>query len=89
MLVRYFAAACAAAGVEEEHHDLPEGTALDGLIAALLAVDRRIERSSGNFSLAMIIGRSSFLRNGVALREHGAKLGTGDVVDVLPPFAGG
>jgi hypothetical protein len=44
-----FAAACAAAGVEEEHHDLPEGTALDGLIAALLAVDRRIERSSGNF----------------------------------------
>jgi len=49
MLVRYFSAACAAAGVEEEHHDLPEGTALDGLIAALLAVDRRIERSSGNF----------------------------------------
>jgi len=85
MLVRYFAAACAAPGVEEEHHDLPEGTALDGLIAAILAVDRRIERSTGNFSLAMIIDRSSFLRNG----DHGAKLSTGDVVDVLPPFAGG
>jgi molybdopterin converting factor small subunit len=37
----------------------------------------------------MIIDRSSFLRNGVALRDHGAKLSTGDVVDVLPPFAGG
>ena len=89
MLVRYFAAACAAAGVEEEHHDLPEGTTLDGLIAAILAVDRRVERSIGTFSLAMVIDRSSFLRNEVALRDHSAKLSTGDVVDVLPPFAGG
>ena len=89
MLVGYTAAACAAAGVEEEHHDLPEGTTLGGLIAAILAVDRRIEGSTGNFSLAMVVDRSSFLRNEVALRDHGAKLSTGDVVDVLPPFAGG
>jgi hypothetical protein len=27
--------------------------------------------------LAMITGRSGFLRNGVALRDHGAKLSTG------------
>lgn len=89
MLVRYFAAARAAAGVEEEHHDLPDDTTLDGLVAAILAVDRRVERSIGAFSLAVVIDRSSFLRNEVALRDHRAKLSTGDVVDVLPPFAGG
>lgn len=42
MLVRYFAAACAAAGVQEEHLDVPDGTTLDGLIAVMLTVDRGI-----------------------------------------------
>ncbi len=55
MLVRYFAAACAAAGVQEEHLDLPEGTTLEGLVAAMLAVERSVERSAGTHSLARII----------------------------------
>ena len=41
MLVRYFAAACAAAGVEEEDHPLPEGTSLETLLAAVLLVQAR------------------------------------------------
>lgn len=88
MLVRYFAAARAAAGVEEEHYDLPEGTGLDGLIAAVLAVERP-EPPAGTPPLARIISRSSFLRNEVAVRDRSAPLGADDVVDVLPPFAGG
>jgi molybdopterin converting factor small subunit len=90
MLVRYFAAACAAAGVEEEHLDVPDGTTLDGLIAVMLTVDRGIAGAAGSaLSLAEVITRSTFLRNEVALRDRGAALSAGDVVDVLPPFAGG
>jgi molybdopterin synthase sulfur carrier subunit len=88
VLVRYFAAARSAAGVEEEHHGLPEGTSLDGLITALLAVERP-EPPAGTPPLARIISRSSFLRNEVAVRDRSAALGADDVVDVLPPFAGG
>lgn len=88
MLVRYFAAARAAAGVEEERHDLPDGTSLDGLIAAVLAVERP-DPPAGTPPLGRIIQRSSFLRNEIAVRDHSAALGADDVVDVLPPFAGG
>jgi molybdopterin converting factor small subunit len=88
LLVRYFAAARAAAGAEEERHDLPDGTSLDGLIAAVLAVERP-EPPAGTPPLARIIQRSSFLRNEIAVRDHSATLGADDVVDVLPPFAGG
>lgn len=88
MLVRYFAAARAAAGVEEERHDLPDGTNLDGLISAVLAVERP-DPPAGTPPLARIIQRSSFLRNEVAVRDHAAALAADDVVDVLPPFAGG
>jgi len=88
LLVRYFAAARAAAGVEEEHHDLPDGTSLDGLIAAVLAVERP-EPPAGTPPLARIISRSSFLRNEIAVRDHSAALGADGVVDVLPQFAGG
>lgn len=88
MLLRYFAAARAAAGVEEEHHNLPEGTSLDGLITALLAVERP-EPPAGTPPLARIISRSSFLRNEVAVRDRSTALGADDVIDVLPPFAGG
>lgn len=87
MLVRYFAAACAAAGVEEEYLDVPDGTTLDGLIAVMLTADRGT--AGAGLSLAEVITRSTFLRNEVTLRDRGAALSAGDVVDVLPPFAGG
>ena len=40
MNVRYFAAARAAAGVEEEGFDLPAGATVADLLEAVLAVDR-------------------------------------------------
>ena len=88
MNVRYFAAARAAAGVEEERFDLPPGATVADLLRALLAVDRA-EPPLGAPPLQRILSRSSFLLNEVAVRDRTTVLKPGDVVDVLPPFAGG
>jgi molybdopterin converting factor small subunit len=88
LLVRYFAAACSAAGVEEEHHDLADGVTLNELLTAVLSIDRP-DPPAGTPPLARIIDRSSFLRNEVAVRHRGLSLGREDVIDILPPFAGG
>ena len=88
MQVRYFAAARAAAGFEEEKFDLPEGATVADLLGAVLAVERP-EPPAGTPPLARILARSSFLLNEVAVRDHATVLGADDVVDVLPPFAGG
>ena len=61
---------------------------LNELLTAILAVERR-EPPAGTPPLAGIIARSSFLRNEVAVRDLGLGLGREDVIDVLPPFAGG
>jgi molybdopterin synthase sulfur carrier subunit len=86
--VRYFAAARAAAGVDEEHFELADGATVASLVAAILAVARP-EPPAGTPPLARILSRSSFLLNEVAVRDDSAQLLPGDVVDVLPPFAGG
>jgi molybdopterin converting factor small subunit len=86
--VRYFAAARAAAGVEEEGFDLPPGATVADLLEAVLAVERA-EPPSGTPPLQRILSRSSYLLNEVAVRDRTAVLNPGDVVDVLPPFAGG
>jgi sulfur-carrier protein len=86
--VRYFAAARAAAGVEEEKFDLADGGTLGTLLEAILAVARP-EPPAGTPPLARVLSRSSFLLNEVAVRDRGAALKPDDVVDVLPPFAGG
>lgn len=88
MLVRFFAAACSAAGVEEERHDLADGVTLSDLLTAVLASDRP-EPPAGTPPLAGVVARSSFLRNEVAVRNLNVALGKEDVIDVLPPFAGG
>lgn len=88
MNVRYFAAARAAAGLEEERFDLPAGSTMADLLDAVLAVERA-EPPTGTPPLPRILARSSFLLNEVAVRDHGAVLAADDVVDVLPPFAGG
>lgn len=88
MNVRYFAAARAAAGAEEEQFHLPEGTTLEGVVAAIVAVERA-EPPAGTPPLPRILSRSSFLLNGVAARNPAVVVGPGDTVDVLPPFAGG
>lgn len=88
MLVRYFAAARAAAGFEEEKFDLPAGSTVADLLRVVAAVDRP-EPPAGTPPLQRLLSRSSFLLNEVAVRDQATVLGPDDVVDVLPPFAGG
>ena len=88
MLVRYFAAARAAAGFEEEKFQLPEDATVADLLAAIAAVERA-EPPAGTPPLPRLLSRSSFLLNEVAVRDQATVLGPDDVVDELPPFAGG
>ena len=78
--VRYFAAARAAAGMEEETLAVPEGTSVTDLVERL---------SARNPNLATVLQRCSFLCDGVAVRDRTEPLQTNQTVDVLPPFAGG
>jgi sulfur-carrier protein len=78
ILVRYFAGARAAAGVQEEKVVAPT---LDALLAAV--ADAHGDR------LARVLAGCSFLVDGLACRDRSAPLSPDAVVDVLPPFAGG
>jgi molybdopterin converting factor small subunit len=80
-LIRYWAAARAAAGVDEEPYD---AATLDEALAAATA------GRGGEFE--RVITRSSFLIDGapVGVRDHtSVELPDGGTVEVLPPFAGG
>jgi molybdopterin converting factor small subunit len=76
-MVRYFAAARAAAGVTEETLEAPTLEAL------------RKELAARNDRLARVVGVASFLVDGVSWRDAHAPLPAGCTVDILPPFAGG
>lgn len=78
--VRYFAAARAAAGLEDETIEVPVGTTLADLVDALKARDSQ---------LSTVLARCSYLRDGVAVRDMKSALTDAQTVDVLPPFAGG
>ncbi len=78
--VRYFAAARAAAGTEDESIDLEPGATVEDLVGRLSARDS---------ALARVLARCSYLCDGVAVRDMRTALGDGQTVDVLPPFAGG
>ena len=78
--VRYFAAACAAAGAEEEVVTAPPGVTVADVVAGL--ADR-------NADLARVLQRCSFLQDGIAVRDMASPLVSGQTLDVLPPFAGG
>jgi molybdopterin converting factor small subunit len=78
--VRYFAAARAAAGMAEETLELTAGTTMRDLAEKL---------SARGPELARVLSRCSYLRDGVAVRDHGIALQNAETVDVLPPFAGG
>ena len=78
--VRYFAAARAAAGMEEETLAVAAGTSVKDLVEHLGA------RSP---NLAAVLDRCSFLCDGIAVRNRAEPLTTNQTVDVLPPFAGG
>jgi molybdopterin converting factor small subunit len=78
--VRYFAAARAAAGNDEETIRLQPGSTVAELVEQL--TDR-------GGDLAKVLRRCSFLCDGVAVREPETVLQNAQTVDVLPPFAGG
>jgi molybdopterin synthase sulfur carrier subunit len=78
--VRFFAAARAAAGAETEAVSLPAGTTVAELVDQL---------SQRNAELAKVLRRCSFLCDGVAVRDAGVTLAAEQIIDVLPPFAGG
>lgn len=76
ILIRYFAAARQAVGLDEESLRLPEGTR----IADLMELPR--------FSAHAVFAGCSFLVNSTAAARE-TRLRRGDNLDVLPPFAGG
>jgi sulfur-carrier protein len=80
IVVRYFAAARAAAGTDEETLGIAPGSTVADLLAQLGARDP---------NLAKVLERCSFLCDGVAVRNRAETLRTNQTVDVLPPFAGG
>jgi molybdopterin converting factor small subunit len=78
VLVRYFAAARAAAGVSEEK---VAASSLDALLSV-------ISQAHGT-RMVTVLGRCSFLVDGLACHDRSMPLAADSVVDVLPPFAGG
>ena len=78
--VRFFAAARAAAGSETDSLTLGPGATVAELVSELCC------RSD---ELARVLQRCSFLCDGVAVRNRAIPLESGQIVDVLPPFAGG
>jgi molybdopterin synthase sulfur carrier subunit len=78
VIVRYYAAARAAAGVSEERIDAPT---LAAMRETLLA--RHDDR------YAKVLAASALRRDGLTLLDDSLVLTDTDVVEVLPPFAGG
>ncbi len=83
MTVRYWAAARAAAGVEADH---VEATTL----AEALEAVRRLRPEDRRFADVVAICSVLVGEVPVGARPHAeVGLGPGDVVELLPPFAGG
>ncbi|MHA7270034.1 MoaD/ThiS family protein [Arthrobacter sp. HLT1-20] len=93
MNVRFFAAAAAATGVEEQGVDLATLAGSEPFTLAdlseLLVANFPASASSHTPPLSELLTRCSYLLNEVATRDLGTELKPDDVVDVLPPFAGG
>lgn len=81
LTVRYFAAAKAAAGTQEEGVELPVGATVADAVGAL--------RAGHGAELDRVLDRCSFLLDEVAVRDRSTLLGDASTLDVLPPFAGG
>ena len=79
--IRYFAAARAAAGTAQEQIIVTGAPTIALLLAA--AVDRH------GPELAKVLARCSFLLDAIAVHDTDAPISDGQVLDILPPFAGG
>lgn len=82
--VRYFAAAAAGVGRTTDRRSYEAPVTIGSLLAD-------VERSatSADDRLGLVLGRCSFIVNGVTTRDRALQLADGDQLDVLPPFAGG
>ena len=78
--VRYFAAARAAVGYDDEIIGIAPGTTVGALVRSLGERDAE---------LGKVLSRCSYLCDGIAVRDLGLTLRDAQTVDVLPPFAGG
>ena len=76
VIVRYFAAAAEAAGVEQET-----------LTASTVGELRSLLKDAYGEPMQRVLASGSFLVDGVVSRDDARTLGAR--VDVLPPFAGG
>jgi molybdopterin converting factor small subunit len=79
--VRYFAAARAAAGRDEEAVTVTAPATVASVLDAVT--------SQHGDALARVLARCSYLLGATAVHELSAAVGAGDQIDVLPPFAGG
>jgi sulfur-carrier protein len=83
--LRYWAAAKEAAGVAEQ------SVTADTLAAALAVASAALAGNRGP-NLDAVLARSSFLIDGAPVGQRAApsvQLAEGNVIEVLPPFAGG
>ena len=78
--VRFVAAARAAAGSDSEQLTVRSGATVCELVDTL---------GGRSQELARVLGRCSFLCDGLAVRNKAQPLQAGNTIDVLPPFAGG
>ena len=78
--VRYFAAARAAAGFDDEIIGVAPGTTVGALVRNL---------SERDPEFAKVLSRCSYLCDGIAVRDLEITLHDAQTLDVLPPFAGG
>lgn len=78
--IRYFAAAAAALGIDEETTTQASAPNIGAIIQ---------QRSANSLQAAQILARCSFIVDGKATRDLSYPLGAESKLDVLPPFAGG
>ncbi|MGP5197145.1 MoaD/ThiS family protein [Arthrobacter rhombi] len=90
MKIRFFAAAAAAAGVRELEVPLKDIENDGGTLAALLGhLPKAVPSDESGTPLQRVLTRSSFLVNEMGARDESRPLADADVIDILPPFAGG
>lgn len=77
--LRFFASARTATGSDD----------LDVPATATMTIDDALGQTPGGPDAARVLSRCSFLVNGVATTDRSTRLSAGDLVDVMPPFAGG
>lgn len=88
--VRLYAAAAEAAGAHQLSLELGSSPMpLQQLITQLDETAPSAGDSMAGLSLERVCAQSSFLINGTRAPVNRGQVAVGDVVDVLPPFAGG